>query len=140
MRSWKGDIMDLIRPKCKTVLVTEDDPIILRMVTTMLERLGYGVLSASTPNEAIRLFRESNNKIDLVITDVIMPEMNGRDLTEHLVAIKPGMKCLYMSGYTANIITNQGVQDERVCFIQKPFTKNELEAKVQEAMNDRYGG
>jgi len=126
----------LIVPKYKTVLVADDEQIILTMVSRMLERMGYVVLTANTPNEAIRLFRESKNTIDLVITDVIMPEMNGRDLAEHFLALKPGIKCLYMSGYTADIITNQEALDESVYFIHKPFTKNELETKVQEALGD----
>jgi two-component system, cell cycle sensor histidine kinase and response regulator CckA len=133
MRLQEGD---LIVPKYKTVLVADDEQIILTMVSRMLERMGYVVLTANTPNEAIRLFRESKNTIDLVITDVIMPEMNGRDLAEHFLALKPGIKCLYMSGYTADIITNQEALDESVYFIHKPFTKNELETKVQEALGD----
>jgi len=110
---------------------------IVKMTTTMLQRLGYVVLSACTPCQAIHLARESDNKIDLVITDVIMPEMNGRELVERLLANQPGVKYLYMSGYTANIIANQGVLDGGTFFLQKPFSQKELAAKVLEVLDNR---
>lgn len=119
---------------CRTILVAEDEPMILKMTTTMLERLGYVVLAASIPSKAIRMSKESDTKIDLVITDVIMPEMNGRELVERLLENQPGVKCLYMSGYTANIIANQGILDEGTFFLQKPFTKKELATKVLEVL------
>ena len=100
----------------------------------ILERLGYTVLTAGTPSEAIRLSSEFSGMIHLLATDVIMPEMNGRELAECLMESRPEMKNLYMSGYTANIIANQGVLKEGVSFIQKPFSKNELAAKVREAL------
>ncbi len=128
--------MDVIVPGRRTILVAEDEPMILKMTTTMLERLGYAVLAASIPSQAIRMSKESETKIDLVITDVIMPEMNGRELVERLLANQPGVKYLYMSGYTANIITNQGVLDEGVFFLQKPFSQKELAAKVLEVLDN----
>jgi two-component system cell cycle sensor histidine kinase/response regulator CckA len=100
----------------------------------MLERLGYTVLAAGTPGEAIRLAGEYAGHIHLLATDVIMPEMNGRELSVRLLKSRPEMKCLFMSGYTANIIANQGILKKGVPFIQKPFSKNELAAKVREAM------
>jgi CheY-like chemotaxis protein len=107
---------------------------VLQMSKTMLERLGYTVLAAGTPSEAIRLADGYSGQIHLLATDVIMPEMNGRELSARLMESRPEMKCLYMSGYTANIIANQGVLKEGVSFLQKPFSKNELAAKVREAM------
>jgi CheY-like chemotaxis protein len=105
------------------------------MSKTILERLGYTVLAASTPGEAIRLADKYSGKIHLLATDVIMPEMNGRELAERLGQSRPEMKCLFMSGYTANIIANQGVLKEGVLFIQKPFSKNELAIKVRDALD-----
>jgi PAS domain S-box-containing protein len=116
------------------VMLVEDEPTLLQMSKTMLERLGYTVLAAGTPSEAIRLAGEYSGQIHLLATDVIMPEMNGRQLSARLLKSRPEMKCLFMSGYTANIIANQGVLKEGVSFIQKPFSKNELAIKVREAI------
>ena len=104
------------------------------MATIMLERLGYAVIAAKTPGEAIRLAHEHRGTIDLLMTDVVMPEMNGRDLAKNLIATYPGIKRLFMSGYTANVIAHHGVLDEGVCFIQKPFSSKELGAKLREIL------
>jgi two-component system, cell cycle sensor histidine kinase and response regulator CckA len=112
----------------------EDELDILGMVTTMLEQLGYTVLAASTPNEAIRLAQQHPEKIGLVITDVIMPQMNGRDLVDQLLAQQPWIKCLYMSGYTADIIAYQGKLEEDIHFIQKPFSLSTLAAKIRQTL------
>ena len=124
-------------PGFKTILVVEDETIILKMTSTMLQRLGYVVLAANTPNQAIHIAKKFLSLIDLVLTDVIMPEMNGRELVERLLKIQTGMKFLYMSGYTANIISKHGMLDEGVLFIQKPFSKKELATKVLEALTWR---
>ncbi|MDP3479518.1 MAG: response regulator [Desulfoprunum sp.] len=118
----------------ETILLVEDEPTILEITKMMLQGLGYTVLTASIPSEAIRLASEPGGKFDLLLTDVVMPEMNGRDLAQRLLISQPGMKCLFMSGYTANIIANQGVLDESVSFIQKPFSVKELAAKVRQAL------
>ncbi len=78
----------------------------------MLKQLDYNVLSADTPSEAIRLVKEYRSDIHMFITDVVMPEMNGRDLADRLMAARPGIKYLFMSGYTADVIAHQGVLDE----------------------------
>jgi two-component system, cell cycle sensor histidine kinase and response regulator CckA len=101
----------------ETVLLVEDEPGILEMTTRMLERLGYTVLAAGTPGEAIRLAQEHSGRIDLLMTDVVMPEMNGRDLAKNLLSIYPDIRRLFMSGYTANVIAHHGVLDEGVHFI-----------------------
>ena len=100
----------------------------------MLERLGYTVIAASTPGEAIRMAREHAAEIHLLMTDVVMPEMNGRDLAKNLLSLYPRMKRLFMSGYTADVIAHHGVLDKGVNFIQKPFSGKELAAKVREAL------
>jgi len=120
----------------ETVLLVEDELTILHMTTTMLQRLGYTVLTADTPGKAIRLAKEHAEEIHLLLTDVIMPEMNGKVLEENLRINRPDLKCLYMSGYTANVISHHGVLDIGVHFIQKPFTKKELAAKVRQVLGD----
>jgi two-component system sensor histidine kinase EvgS len=120
----------------ETILLVEDEPSILKMGRTLLERLGYRVLTAAAPEEAIRLAGEYAGKIHLLMTDVVMPGMNGRDLAERLHAIHPHPKCLFMSGYTADIIADHGVLDGGVHFIQKPFSKHDLAVKVREAIDD----
>ena len=121
----------------ETILVVEDEPAILAMATNMLQRLGYTVLAATTPNEALRQSKEHGGKIDLLLTDVIMPEMNGRDLADRLQVNQPWVQCLFMSGYTADIIAHQGVLDEGIHFIQKPFSHAALATKVREALDGK---
>lgn len=118
----------------ETILLVEDDEILLKMAGTMLEELGYTVHSTTKPEEAIRIYREHNRKIDLLMTDVVMPEMNGRELQQRLSANNPHLKILFVSGYTANSIAHRGVLEQDVNFLQKPFILNELSAKVREAL------
>jgi two-component system, cell cycle sensor histidine kinase and response regulator CckA len=122
---------------CETVLIVEDEAAILDLGRLMLEELGYRVLTAGSPGEAIRLATEDRAEIHLVITDVVMPEMNGRELVERIGKSRPGLKYLFMSGYMANIISKYGVLDEGVRFIQKPFSSNDLARKVREALEQR---
>ncbi|MBN1139493.1 MAG: response regulator [Anaerolineae bacterium] len=118
----------------ETVLVVEDEPAILRLATTVLERLGYTVLTASHPGEALARAMEYAGTIDLLVTDVVMPEMNGRELATRVMASHPGLKCLFMSGYTANVIARQGVLDEGVWFLQKPFSIDDLALQVRKVL------
>jgi two-component system, cell cycle sensor histidine kinase and response regulator CckA len=103
------------------------------------ERQGYTVVAADTPGEAIRLAQEHSGSIDLLMTDVVMPEMNGRELAQNILSVYPDMKCLFMSGYTANVIAHHGVLDPGVHFIQKPFTMKDLGRKKPSggASNDK---
>jgi len=125
---------DLPRSTGETVLLVEDEPLILEVSQIMLKKLGYRVLAAGTPVEALTLAREHTGKIHLLITDVIMPEMNGRELARKLLSLYPGLKRLFMSGYTANVIAHHGVLEEGVNFIQKPFSKQELAEGVRKAL------
>lgn len=120
----------------ETILLVEDEAAILNMATLMLENLGYTVLAASGPPEALRLAEEHSDRFQLLITDVIMPDMNGRDLAKKVLAAHPEVKCLYMSGYTANAIAHHGVLDEGLHFIQKPFTLTDMAMKVRETLNN----
>lgn len=120
----------------ETILLVEDEPSILRMTRMMLERMGYKVLAAGNPREAIALAREHAGQIHLLMTDVVMPEMNGRDLARNMLSIYPKLRQLFMSGYTANVIAHHGLLYEGVKFIQKPFSKQDLAIKVREALDD----
>jgi YesN/AraC family two-component response regulator len=97
--------------------------------------LGYTVLAAQTPVHAMHLVAEYPGDIHLLITDVVMPEMNGRELAEQLRTIRPNLECLYMSGYTADLIAHRGILDEGINFIQKPFGSDELAAKVRQVLD-----
>ena len=119
----------------ETVLLVEDEPTLLVMSKEILNMLGYNVLAASTPNEAISLSRDYSGEIHLLMTDVVMPEMNGRDLAEKIKGERSAIKCLFMSGYTADIIAHHGVLDEGVQFIQKPFSLQLMASRVREVLN-----
>jgi len=128
---------DIPKSHGETILMVEDDPVLQEICEIMLRDLGYAILSASAPSEAIELAEENRDSIQLFITDVIMPEMNGPELATRLVAIVPEVKHLYMSGYTANIIANQGILDDNVNFIQKPFSLRGMAVKIREILDDR---
>ncbi|MBW6486892.1 MAG: response regulator, partial [Syntrophobacterales bacterium] len=124
-----------IRPgQGETVLLVEDESANLELGKIMLEGFGYMVLAAASPLEAMRLAEENADAIDLLVTDVVMPEMNGRELAGRLQSLYPGLKCLFMSGYMANVIAHNGVLDEGVHFIQKPFSRQALADKVRTAL------
>ena len=119
----------------ETVLVVEDEISILKLTERILTRCNYKVLLAKSPSEAFKLAEVHSRELSLLITDVVMPEMNGRELADQLKKLCPGIKCLFMSGYTANIIVHRGVLDEGIQFIQKPFSTRGLAAKVREALD-----
>jgi len=91
-------------------------------------------VGASTPGEAVRLAAEHAGHIHLLMTDVVMPEMNGQELAKNILSLYPGLKCLFMSGYTANVIAQHGILDEAVNFIQKPFSKGDLAVKLRKVL------
>ena len=124
----------------ETLLLVEDEEAILTLIKIILERYGYFVLTASKPSEAILLAEGYNKKIDLLVTDVIMPEVNGRELSKQIGVMFPGIKVLFISGYTADMIAYQGILDPNVNFIQKPFSHHELAAKVREVLDCQMSG
>jgi PAS domain S-box-containing protein len=126
---------DLRPPKQETILLVEDEPAILKMTTMVLQMEGFTVVSASAPSTAIELVKELSIQVDLLITDVIMPEMNGLDLSKVLQSIIPGLKVLYMSGYTADVINKEVVIDEGASFIQKPFDIDELVVVIRKVLD-----
>jgi PAS domain S-box-containing protein len=118
----------------ETVLLVEDDRQILDVVRSMLELDGYRVLATASPQEACVLCEQHDGAIDLLITDVIMPQMNGKGLQQRISAMKPGIRVLFMSGYTADVITNRGIVDEGINFISKPFSLQALTQKVRQVL------
>jgi PAS domain S-box-containing protein len=119
----------------ETVLVAEDEGALLNLARAILTRQGYTVLTARTPSEALSLAEEHQGEIHLLLTDVVMPEMNGRELMEKLYAKRPNIKGLFMSGYTANVVAHHGVLDKGVHFIEKPFSPIALGEKVREVLD-----
>jgi two-component system cell cycle sensor histidine kinase/response regulator CckA len=122
------------RTGMETVLVVEDEPQVLDLARKGLERRGYTVLTAASPADAIAICREHAGEIHVVVSDVIMPSMNGRDLNARLCEIRPNLRTVFMSGYTANIIADRGLMEDGILFLQKPFTLDALALKVREAL------
>jgi len=120
-----------------TVLLVEDDDMVRRMTAAILKKIGYSVVLAESPTEALAVFEKETTPIDLMITDVVMPQMSGAELVAKINKIKPELKVLFMSGYTENVIVRQGVLKEDIHFIQKPFIMNDFARKVREAIEDR---
>jgi signal transduction histidine kinase/ligand-binding sensor domain-containing protein/ActR/RegA family two-component response regulator len=120
----------------ETVLLVEDELMVLGLAQRMLEDQGYRVLAASSPAEALRLAGDHAGNIQMLVTDVVMPQMNGRDLSERLRALNPRLKCLFISGYTADVIAPHGVLDPSVRFLQKPFSRNDLADAVRAALDN----
>jgi signal transduction histidine kinase/CheY-like chemotaxis protein len=129
-------IIEVLPGRGETILLVEDDLPILQLTETILSGLGYAVLAAGTPGEALKLAREYADDIHLLLTDVIMPEMNGRELAERLQSFNPNLLWMFMSGYTANAIAHHGVLDKGVHFIQKPFSKKDLAKIVRKALDE----
>ncbi|MBI9075131.1 MAG: PAS domain S-box protein [Desulfatibacillum sp.] len=119
----------------ETVLVVEDESAILKLAKSILERYGYHVLASGSPGEALDLAERHEGPIHLLVTDVVMPEMNGKDLKDRIEGQRPDIKVLFMSGYTANVIAHHGVVDEDVNFIQKPFAVKAMAAAVRKALD-----
>lgn len=121
------------RGQGETVLLVEDDPGMLSIGKMMLQLLGYVVIASSNPDEAMEWVQRHPSPIHLLVTDVVMPQMSGKDLAQRIQHLKPRMKTLFMSGYTVDVIAHHGVLEEGVQFIQKPFSLKTLAIKVREA-------
>jgi two-component system, cell cycle sensor histidine kinase and response regulator CckA len=117
-----------------TVLLVEDDDMVRKMTTEMLEAIGYTVLPTGDPSEALTLCEKDDIHIDLLITDVIMPGMSGKELRDRIEANRPEIKVLFMSGYTSNVIVHRGVLEDGVHFVQKPFSMSDLARNVRNAI------
>ena len=119
----------------ETILVVEDEESILKIIERILEKIGYVVLTANSPGQALIKAETHSGQISLLVTDVIMPEMNGRELSERIKNLYPHIKCLFMSGYTADVISSSGVIEEGMNFIQKPFSSKNIAAQVNKALD-----
>lgn len=122
------------------ILLVEDEPMVLEMTEAMVTRLGYSALTANTPAKAIRLAQERASEIDLLMTDVIMPDMDGYELAKTITSYCPRAKVLFMSGYTADVISSRGILSKREHFITKPFTLKILADKIRESLNSDATG
>lgn len=139
------DVPEKVQPKAtenvpggtETILVVEDEKSVRLTTALFLQVLGYTVLTAACPGDALRQTAEYSGTIHLLITDVVMPGMSGRDLAAKLSADYVEIKCLYISGYTANVIALQGILEEGVHFLAKPFTRDALARKVREVLSGR---
>lgn len=120
----------------ETILLVEDEEFVRNVTCEVLELSGYRVLEAVDAESGIRIFQEHANTIDLLLTDVVMPGMNGHDLAKRLFEMSPGLKTIFMSGYTENAITREGLSDPRLVYLQKPFTLDVLTRKVREVLDD----
>jgi len=127
--------MESLKGGSETILLVEDEEMLLEMGEMMLKRLGYDVLTALGPAPALEIAKSFPGEIHLLMTDVVMPEMNGMDLAELISSLKPGIKCLFTSGYTANVIAQRGVLKEGVNFIQKPLLVKDLARKIRSIMD-----
>ncbi|MBI5602171.1 MAG: PAS domain S-box protein [Deltaproteobacteria bacterium] len=119
----------------ETILLAEDSEMVRNLTVHILERQGYTLISGSNGTECLRLLADHDGPLDLLITDVVMPDMNGKMLFERVATRCPGIKVLYMSGYTDDVIVQHGILDEGIAFIQKPFTVQSLVAKVREVLD-----
>jgi CheY-like chemotaxis protein len=117
-------------------MVVEDEEIVRQLVCDVLEDQGYHVLCAQDGNEALKLAEKHEGKIHLLVTDVIMPQMNGHELATKLSALRPDTKILYVSGYSDNDIGDHGVLDPRFELLQKPFTPQTLARKIRDVIHD----
>ena len=125
---------EITRRGSETVLLVEDDEPLRTLAREILSIQGYTVLDATSPSEALRLADAHPGPIHLLLTDVVMPQMNGRQVADHLLAARPGLKVLFMSGYTDAAIVEHGVLEPGTHFLQKPFTPDGLSRKVREAL------
>jgi CheY-like chemotaxis protein len=117
-----------------TVLVVEDQDDVRRLAVLILRNLGYDVLEAGSGEQALSLAKNYHGTIRLMLTDVIMPGMNGWQLADQMADVRPEIKVVFMSGYTDRIMSKDGVLDSSVAYLQKPFTADQLDMKVRQVL------
>jgi len=118
----------------ETVLVVEDQEDVRRLIRTILESYGYHILEANNGNETLHLAEENSSEIHLLLTDVILPGMNGKTLSEHMRSLVPKLRILFMSGYPEDVISRRGVLEQDVAYLPKPFSPESLAIKVREVL------
>jgi signal transduction histidine kinase/ActR/RegA family two-component response regulator len=124
----------------ETILLVEDDEAIRTMIRRLLEQRGYRVLTAGNGEDALRVFREHQGLIQLLITDVIMPRMNGRELHQQICTLHPHLPTIFMSGYPADVMTRKGFSEQIVNYLSKPINCEELFAKIRDVLGSRAPG
>jgi hypothetical protein len=129
-----GDAMPTKRSGGETVLVVEDETAVRELTVRILQQLGYTILTASSGAEALEISQSHDGHIDLLLTDVVMPNMSGRQLADHLLASRPKTKVLFLSGYTENTVVHHGVLDPGVDFLPKPFSRETLSKKLRDVL------
>jgi DNA-binding response OmpR family regulator len=121
----------------ETILVVDDEPEVLSMARDILEARGFRVLVAGGPEEALRIAQSTPGPIDVLVTDVVMPELNGRELADRLSALRSEIKVIYMSGHTSEVVGDYGVRVPSDSFVAKPFTSERLIGKIREKLGYR---
>jgi len=119
----------------ETILIVEDEEDVLTLSGRILSRQGYTVLETTNGSEALRICKEEKQPIHLILTDVVMPQMSGRELIERCREVRQDFKAIYMSGYTDNTVTHHGILERGMNYIQKPFTVDGLIRKVREVLD-----
>jgi CheY-like chemotaxis protein len=122
------------------VLLVEDEPAVRQMTSRALREYGYGVLEASGAEEALELLGRADGKVNMLVTDVVMPGMDGPELARRALELRPGLPVLYMSGYTDDEIVRRGLLDAGQPFLQKPFTPETLGERVAGLLKRRRPG
>jgi two-component system cell cycle sensor histidine kinase/response regulator CckA len=120
----------------KTVLLVEDEDFVRNVTREVLELSGYQVIEAIDAKDGLELYRQNIEIIDLILTDVVMPGMNGREFANQLLALRPDLKIIFMSGYTDNAIVRESFSDLHLNYLQKPFTLDNLTDKVQQVLGE----
>ena len=131
--------VDELPPSCQTILLVEDEEVVRSSARKLLESRGYEVLEAKGANDALEIGGRYKKHIHLLLTDVVMPQMSGRELAEHLAPLHPETKVLYMSGYADHAVVQHGLLDPGTVFLQKPFTPDALTLKVREVLDGAAG-
>jgi two-component system cell cycle sensor histidine kinase/response regulator CckA len=120
----------------ETILLVDDEPQVVTLVREMLAREGYNVLGAGDGEEALKIFEANRDQIDLLLTDIVMPQLNGRELADRIRAVQPALRVLYMSGFMKEaILKYYGISITGIPFLQKPFTRETLARKVREVLD-----
>jgi CheY-like chemotaxis protein len=132
--SFEAEQKQLVRGS-ETLLVVEDEPAILKFIRTTLQRLGYFVLAAASAKDALALASQHKEPLHLLLMDVVMPEMNGLDLYTRIAASRPGIRVVFMSGYSVDVFPHPDGDKGDVSFLQKPFSMQQLSAKVREVLD-----
>ena len=132
-----NDNLSLAPRGSETILLVEDEDMVRELSKEILQEYGYAVITAPNGQEGLRICNEFEGNIDLMITDVVMPQMSGRQLAESIGVVRPDTRVLYMSGFTDDAVVRHGVLDDGVCFIQKPFSPDALAAKAREVLDNR---